>query len=86
MMRKRVLVVDDDPEILDMLRLHLEREDMEVVTAEKGEDALEILRKDNIQVQVLDLQLPGMNGIRLCKKIREDYPIAIIIAITGYAS
>ncbi len=85
-MDQRVLVVDDEKEIRELLVMALEDAGCTTLQAETGEEALEILKEDNIQVQILDLQLPGINGIELCRQVREDYPIAILIAITGYAS
>ena len=54
--------------------------------AESAEETLDILKDEKIQVMFLDLKLPGMNGLKLCRKIRKEFPIAIIHAITGYAS
>ena len=54
--------------------------------SESAEEALEILKQDNINVMFLDLNLPEMNGVELCKQIRKTNPMAIIYAITGYAS
>jgi len=58
----------------------------EVSTAESAESALKLLENEKIHVMFLDLNLPGMNGIDLCIKIRKNMPMAIIHAITGYAS
>ena len=57
-----------------------------VRSAEGAEEALEILKGEKIQVMFLDLNMPGMNGIDLCKVIRKDFPLAIIHAVTGYFS
>jgi len=54
--------------------------------AESAEEAQEVLKQKNIQVMFFDLQLPNMSGEELCWRIRKDDPIAIIYAITGYAS
>jgi DNA-binding response OmpR family regulator len=85
-MDKKILVVDDDQSIRKLLGKALEKSGYDAVVAESAEDALEILTKENIQVMFLDLKLPGMNGIDLCRKIRKENPIASIYAMTGYNS
>lgn len=82
----RVLVVDDEKGIRDLFCRVLETAGYEVETAESGEQALEILEQDKFQLLLLDLNLPGIDGIELCKRTRKILPISIIIAITGYAS
>ena len=85
-MQKKILVVDDEKMIRDMLEKALTREGYEVVCSESAEEALEALKKTTAQVMFLDLKLPGMNGLDLCREIRELYPMSIAYAITGYAS
>ena len=85
-MEKKILIVDDEPAICDMLEKAFSDAGYIVLTACSGEEALELLRKGNVQVMFLDLQLPGMNGLELCRQIRKDHPIACIYAMTGYAS
>jgi DNA-binding NtrC family response regulator len=85
-MQKKILVVDDEKMIRDMLEKALTREGYEVICAESAEEALEALKKTTAQVMFLDLKLPGMNGLDLCREIRELYPMSIAYAITGYAS
>jgi len=85
-MQKKILVVDDEKMIRDMLEKALNREGYEVICAESAEEALEVLKKTTAQVMFLDLKLPGMNGLDLCREIRELYPLSIAYAITGYAS
>ncbi len=82
----RVLVVDDEKGIRDLFCRVLETAGYEVETAESGEQALEILEQNKFQLLLFDLNLPGIDGIELCKKVRKILPISIIIAITGYAS
>ena len=85
-MRKKILVVDDEKMIHDMLSKALTREGYDVICAESAEEALTLLQQEKIHVMFLDLKLPGMNGLELCRHIRKDNPMAIIYAITGYAS
>jgi DNA-binding response OmpR family regulator len=86
MSEKKILVVDDEVHIRDMLGKAFSKAGYTVRLAESAEETLDILKDDKIQVMFLDLKLPGMNGLKLCRKIRKEFPIAIIHAITGYAS
>jgi DNA-binding response OmpR family regulator len=81
-----ILVVDDELSILTALEKVFSRAGYRAYLAETAEEALGILEKENINVMFLDLNLPEMNGVELCRKIRKDRPIAVIHAITGYAS
>ena len=86
MSKKKVLVVDDEKMIRDIFRLALSRDGFMVHSAESADEALEVLGNENIPVMFFDLNLPGMNGMDLCKQIRNDKPEAKIYAVTGYAS
>ncbi|MCK5679602.1 response regulator [bacterium] len=83
---KRVLVVDDEKGVRDLFCRVLETAGYEVASAESGEQALEILEQENFSLLLFDLNLPGIDGIELCKRVRKLLPISIIFAITGYAS
>ena len=83
---KKILVVDDEVHIRDMLEHAFSKAGYTVRLAGSAEETLDILKDEKIQVMFLDLKLPGMNGVELCRKTRKDFPIAIIHAITGYAS
>ena len=84
-MERKILVVDDEEVIREMLEKAFTKVGYKVCLAESAEQALEVLTPD-MQVMFLDLKLPGMNGLELCRKIRSKYPMACIFAITGYAS
>lgn len=86
MNRRHILVVDDEPAMRDVMSSAFRDEGYDVTTAESGEEALAILQNEPIQVQFLDLQLPGMTGLELCEAIHERNPIAISFAMTGYVS
>jgi CheY-like chemotaxis protein len=83
---KKILIVDDEAAILDLLREVFSTNGYRVATAESAEKALEILSNESIMVMFLDLKLPGMSGVDLCKQIRKDNRIAIIHALTGYVN
>jgi CheY-like chemotaxis protein len=84
--KKKILVVDDEVLILNMLKEALGSDGYAVLTAESAEDALKILKHESVMVMFLDIKLPGMNGIELCKKIRKENQIGIIHAITGFSN
>jgi len=81
---KKILIVDDEETIRDALDEAFSNAGYEVISAESGEDAIDILRKERILVMFLDLQLPGISGIELCKQIRRDNSVAIIYAVTAH--
>ncbi len=86
MSNRKILVVDDEKAIRNLFEQAIRRDGYNVRTAESAEEALELLKGEKIQVMFLDLNMPGMNGIDLCKEIRKDFPMAIIHAVTGYSS
>lgn len=78
-MNYRILIAEDDEDIVELLRLYLENEKLEVCTAGNGIDALHIIENEPIDLAVLDIMMPMMNGYELTKKIRERSNIPIII-------
>ncbi len=81
-----VLVVDDEESIRTMYDTALSSAGYNVLMAADADEALEVIGRSAVQVMFLDLQLPGMNGIELCRKIKALKPTAICIAITGHSS
>jgi len=84
-LKGRILIVDDEESVRELFSGVFTDEDYEVIQAENGQQALEILKGDDIDVIFLDLKLFGMNGIDLCRQIRETKPISMIFAVTGWA-
>jgi DNA-binding response OmpR family regulator len=74
-----VLVVDDDPEIRDVVHIFLRNEGLRVFEAEDGLKALELLKNEAVDLIVLDVMMPHMDGIKACLKIRETMNIPIIM-------
>ena len=72
MLTNTVLVVEDDPDIRELLRFTLERAGLKVVEAESGEDALTFLDGPQPSVAIIDWMLPGINGVELTQRLRED--------------
>lgn len=81
-MKQRVLIVEDDPDIIEFLKLYLENSNFEVLSAENGEQALTILERESIDIALIDIMMPGMNGYELLHCIRDssDLPVIIISA------
>jgi two-component system, OmpR family, phosphate regulon response regulator PhoB len=69
---RRALVVEDDPDIVELLVHYLKAEGFTVDTSDDGRQALERLHAETYELVVLDLQLPGVDGLRLCSEIRRD--------------
>lgn len=74
-----VLVVDDDPKIVSLICLYLEREGFRTVSATDGARALEIALREQPSLVVLDLMLPGVSGLDVCKRLREKSDIAVLM-------
>jgi len=85
-MNPTILIVDDEKAILHMFSLAFSKKGYQVRSAESAEEALELLKLEKIHVMFLDLNLPGMNGIELCRAIKKEQPMAVLYALTGYAS
>ena len=75
----KILVVDDEKNILDVVKAYLEKEGYQIVTAMDGETALSILSKETIHLVVLDLLLPKLSGEEVCRKIRTTSSVPIIM-------
>ncbi|MBX7079144.1 MAG: sigma-54 dependent transcriptional regulator [Nannocystaceae bacterium] len=81
-----VLVVDDEPSIVDALSKVLEKEQLAVLTAGNGHEALEVLRRQRIDVMVTDLRMPGMGGDDLLKAAKAIVPEVEVIVMTAYGT
>ncbi|GIP22853.1 response regulator transcription factor [Paenibacillus sp. J22TS3] len=78
-MNNTILVADDDPEIRDVLHIYLRNEGYRVLEAEDGWKALELMKEESVDLIILDIMMPGLDGIKACLKIREDSNIPIIM-------
>lgn len=74
-----VLVVDDEPDIRDVIHVYLRNEGYQVIEAANGEEALNIIKTTSVQLVILDVMMPIMDGIKACFKIREVSPTPIIM-------
>ncbi|MGK9043811.1 response regulator transcription factor [Mammaliicoccus vitulinus] len=73
------LVVDDDRFILNDLKREIERENIHVVTSLSGEEAMEVVEHKYIDIAVVDIMMPGMNGFELCKTLKDSFDIPVIM-------
>jgi len=80
-----VLIVDDDPAILEMLSDIVSREEYKAVAVESGEKALEELKKQQFDLIFLDLLLPGMSGVEVFTELKKMHSRASVVILTGYA-
>jgi len=78
-MTGRVLVVDDDETVRDVVRRYLERDGHEVVVAGDGESALQLVAKQLPDLIVLDLMLPGIDGLEVCRRLRQRHSVPIVM-------
>ncbi|MBY3618083.1 response regulator transcription factor [Acinetobacter sp. CUI P1] len=74
-----LLLVDDEAEIIKLMQIYLENEGYRLLTARDGLEALEIIKKETIDLMVLDIMMPNMDGIEACIKIREKQKFPIIM-------
>lgn len=79
MAKPKILVIEDEPDILEVIQYNLEREGAKVITCRNGEQGLSRIRTDNPDLVVLDLMLPGMDGIDVCRAIRLESGVPIVM-------
>jgi len=81
---KKVLVVDDDAKTVELVRLYLNRDGYRVITAGDGHEALKLAREARPDLIVLDLMLPGIDGLEVCRVLRQEseVPIIMLTALT----
>jgi two-component system alkaline phosphatase synthesis response regulator PhoP len=76
---ERILVVDDETNIIDLVRLYLERDGFQVEAAEDGAQALEKIRSLDPDLVILDIMLPEIDGFEVCRRVRNDSDVPIIM-------
>ena len=72
MAKPKILVIEDEPDILEVIQYNLEREGHKVIACRNGEQGLSRIRTDNPDLVVLDLMLPGMDGVEVCRQVKND--------------
>jgi two-component system response regulator AtoC len=83
---EKVLVVDDEPLIRNFLAETLRRKNLDVTTADNGQQAVKILKDQVFDLVITDMMMPGLTGIDVLKKVKELSPSTIVVVITAYGS
>ena len=86
MEQMKMMLVDDEERFLSTTQKLLLRKGYDVLTASSGTDALEILRTHNIHVVILDVKMPGMDGVQTLNAIKRNYPLVEVIMLTGHGT
>jgi DNA-binding NtrC family response regulator len=82
----RLMLVDDEKRFLSTTQKLLEKKGYDVTTASSGLEALEQLRQKDMDVVVLDVKMPGMDGLEVLKIIKTEFPLTEVIMLTGHAT
>ncbi|MDZ7697998.1 MAG: response regulator [Deltaproteobacteria bacterium] len=82
----RVLVVDDEKEFVEMLSLRLQEVGEKVTAAYSGRECLDMLKDTQIDVVILDIKMPGMDGMETLREIKKRFPLVEVIMLTGHGS
>jgi len=82
----QVLLVDDEAEFLETLIKRMRKRNVDIAGVRSGEEALSALDRKPADVVVLDVRMPGMDGIETLKQIKQRYPLTAVIMLTGHAN
>jgi DNA-binding NtrC family response regulator len=82
----KLMLVDDEERFLSTTSKLLARKGFRVFTANSGADALENLKRHNIHVVILDVKMPGMDGIAILKEIKRSFPLVEVVMLTGHGT
>ena len=85
-MKTRVMIVDDEQEFVDSLAERLTIRDYDVQTANSGAEAIETLKHYNMDVVILDVLMPGMDGVQTLREIKNLKPLTEVVMLTGHAT
>lgn len=86
MSKMKMMLVDDEERFLETTKKLLSRKGYEVSTATSGSEAMEKLITENVHVVILDVKMPGMDGVATLKAIKSRYPLVEVIMLTGHAT
>ncbi len=86
-MRKiKVLIIDDEPDFLETIVKRLKKRQIEAVGVSSGEEAISRVRDESFDVAIVDMRMPGMDGIETLKELKRTTPLMEVIMLTGHAS
>ena len=86
MKKLKIMLVDDEVRFLETTSKILTKKGYDVLTASSGFDALEKLNSENIHIIILDVKMPGMDGMATLKEIKKNFPLIEVIMLTGHAT
>lgn len=86
MANTQLLIVDDEQRFLKTTKALLEKKDCTVFIAANGLDAMEILENERIEVVILDVKMPGLDGVEVLRRIKQRYPLIEVIMLTGHST
>ena len=86
MERMRIMLVDDEERFLSTTKKLLSKKGIDLMTALSGLEALEILNSQSVHVVILDVKMPGMDGMATLREIKRRYPLTEVIMLTGHAT
>jgi DNA-binding NtrC family response regulator len=86
MEKMKMMLVDDEERFLETTKKLLARKGYNVLTAVSGSEALGIMMKENVHVVILDVKMPGMDGVATLRAIKSRYPLVEVIMLTGHAT
>ena len=81
-----LMIVDDEEDFLNAIRRSLEIRDFHVITANRGEKALEIAKSNPVDIAIVDLKMPGMNGLETLEALKKAHPWMEIVILTGHGT
>ena len=85
-MKRRVLIVEDDDVFLRPLRRALELDGFDVLTAGSGEEALDLLKREDVDLALTDQRLPGMDGVAVVRRLKTEHPEVGVVVMTAYGT
>ena len=85
MKRKKIIVVEDEPDLVDVVTYNLQREGYSVLAAQRGDEGLNLIRSEGPDLVLLDLMLPGMDGLSICRQMKSDSSLSEIPIIIASA-
>jgi DNA-binding NtrC family response regulator len=86
MLSTNVLLVDDEVPFVDTMTKRLSKRNLTILTAYSGHEALEVLKEKRVDVVILDVKMPGMDGIETLREIKKGNPLVEVIMLTGHAT
>ncbi len=82
----KIMLVDDEKDFVEMLSLRLKENEENVIAAYNGQECLDALEKTQVDVIILDVKMPGMDGIETLKQIKKRHPLVEVIMLTGHGT